>query len=188
MVFIEQKLPWIEQALSKFATRPTASAIEMPYTTRTHSLQLEPCDAQRIKVRLTPCEIVVSYPIESHYTDPQVQSAIKKGIEQAWREEALHILPPLLDELARRCGFSYRSIGIRNAVSRWGSCSSRDDISLSLHLMRLPDHLIEYILLHELCHTVHKNHSPKFYALLDKVTSGRHAQLRRELKNFNTRW
>jgi len=83
-----------------------------------------------------------------------------------------------------KCG----KVRIRNTVSKWGSCSTRNDISLSLHLMRLPDRLIDYIILHELCHTVHHNHGPQFHALLDRLTGGNHAELQREIRQYRTRW
>ncbi|MDR0798512.1 MAG: M48 family metallopeptidase [Dysgonamonadaceae bacterium] len=101
------------------------------------------------------------------------------------RCEAQRILPLLLERLAREHGFQYVSVRIRKSRTRWGSCSSRKTISLSLYLMLLPSHLIEYVLLHELCHTVHMNHSADFWALLDRHTQGQSQALRRELKNFN---
>lgn len=188
MKFVDSKQEWVRKALAKYEVMEADKVISMPYATRRHSLSLIPCETAKITVRLKDGRVIVSYPIEMNYADPQVQSAIKKGIEEAWRAEAKELLPPRLAELARQLGLRYRSVVVRNTVSKWGSCSARDDISLSVHLMRLPDHLIDYILIHELCHTVHKNHSPKFYALLDRCVGGRHLQLRKELKQYHTRW
>ena len=94
-------------------------------------------------------------------------------------------LPQRLAELAIKYGFSYRIIRIKDNKSRWGSCSSLGAINLSLGLMRLPYHLIDYVLLHELCHTVEMNHGPRFWALMDKVTEGEAKKLRLELRKYS---
>ena len=75
---------------------------------------------------------------------------------------------------------------MRNSKTRWGSCSYENNINLNLHLMRLPNHLIDYVILHELVHTKIKNHSKDFWNLLDVVT-GNAKNLDRELKNHHTK-
>ena len=90
----------------------------------------------------------------------------------------------MVERLAVRHGFRYGAVRIKAAKSRWGSCSARNDINLSLFLVTLPEHLAEYIVLHELCPTVHKNHSERFHSLLDDVTGGEHRRLHRELKAY----
>jgi predicted metal-dependent hydrolase len=74
-----------------------------------------------------------------------------------------------LDELAKRHGFSYNLVFIKNQRSRWGSCSSKNNINLNISLVTLPDELMDYVILHELVHTRVKNHSKKFWRELDKV-------------------
>ena len=100
------------------------------------------------------------------------------------RKEARKALPPLVAELASRHGFCYTSLRISSAHTRWGSCSGNNGISLSLFLMLLPDHLREFIILHELCHTHHHNHSAAFHALLNSLTEGREKVLNKELKAY----
>ena len=88
--------------------------------------------------------------------------------------------------LALQHGFHYNGVTIKDMSSRWGSCSNRKHINLSLLLMTLPWHLIDYVLLHELCHTVELNHSDRFWALMDRVTDGKALQLRQALKSYPT--
>lgn len=185
--FMVSKEEWLERTLEKYShKRP--ELISVPYSTRAHELVLVPTEKEKISVRTGDGKIIVSYPFHLPIDSDEVQTAARKGIEEAWKHEAKNILPSRLSEISRKTGLKFRSVTIRNTVSKWGSCSARDDISLSIHLMRLPNHLIDYILIHELCHTVHKNHGPDFHALLNHHTEGLHKNLRKELRNYHTRW
>jgi Predicted metal-dependent hydrolase len=112
------------------------------------------------------------------------KQAITQQQEAELRYKAKQFLPGELERLAKEHGFVYKEIKIRKSKTRWGSCSSKLTISLSIYLMLLPQHLIEYILLHELCHTVHMNHGTAFWELLDKHTSGKSKELKKEIRNF----
>jgi len=85
------------------------------------------------------------------------------------RRDARKILVRRLAELAGKYGFKYNRIFIRNQKTRWGSCSAKNNISLNVKLVRLPEALRDYILIHELIHTRIKNHSRKFYAELYRI-------------------
>lgn len=102
------------------------------------------------------------------------------------RKAAKDYLPGRLQQLALQYGFSFTSVRVRNTHTRWGSCSILRSISLSVSLMTLPSHLIDYVLLHELCHTKVMNHGPHFYKLLDSVTGNKAHELSRELAKFST--
>ena len=101
---------------------------------------------------------------------------------EAMRREAKSVLPAMVERLAKANGFSYGRITIRATRSKWGCCTSKNNLSLSLFLMTLPTHLQEFVVLHELCHTVHHNHSAEFHALLNRVTGGREKEFNRQLK------
>ncbi len=100
----------------------------------------------------------------------QLKSKIKllPEIIEERRKLAKEILPKRLDELASKYGFKYGKVYIKNHKTIWGSCSFRNNINLNLHLVALNDEFIDYVILHELTHTVHKHHQKAFYALLTK--------------------
>lgn len=100
------------------------------------------------------------------------------------RREARAYIPATLERLAREHGFTYASLRISSAHTRWGSCSGRNGISISLFVMLLPEHLREFVLVHELCHTRHHNHSKAFHALLDGLVSGHEREYNRQLKAY----
>jgi predicted metal-dependent hydrolase len=77
-------------------------------------------------------------------------------------------LLPWLDDLSAATGLSYHSATIRGQRSRWGSCSGRKTLNLNYKLLFLPEDWTRYVLLHELCHTRELNHSPRFWALLER--------------------
>jgi predicted metal-dependent hydrolase len=84
------------------------------------------------------------------------------------RAEARKKLVNRLNELSEQYGFSYNKVFMRNQKTRWGSCSSKNNINLNMKLVRLPDEMIDYVLLHELVHIRIKNHTNAFWAELNK--------------------
>ena len=85
------------------------------------------------------------------------------------REKARLVLKLRLEEIAAQCGFTYNKVTIRKQKTRWGSCSRKNNISLNMKLVLLPDDLRDFILLHELVHTRVKNHGNDFWKEITKV-------------------
>ncbi len=113
---------------------------------------------------------------------PQLPPAERKARIEELRRAAREDLPERIARLSAATGLRYEKLSIRASRTKWGSCSGQNHISLSLFLMTLPEHLRDFVILHELCHTVHHNHSPRFHALLDRLTGGREKALNRELR------
>lgn len=118
---------------------------------------------------------------------PQLPPAEAKARIEELRRAAKADLPPRIERIAARTGLKYAKLTIRASRTKWGSCSGRNHISLSLFLMTLPEHLRDYVIVHELCHTVHHNHSPRFHALVDQLVGGHEKALNRELRAFTIR-
>lgn len=101
----------------------------------------------------------------------KVEQDFKSGTETLQpvdSPEAKKELLARLKCLASQHGFQFNRVTIRNQKTRWGSCSSKNNINLNVNLVRLPQELIDYVLLHELVHTRVKNHGPNFWAELDQ--------------------
>ena len=107
--------------------------------------------------------------IKTHSKNMQILREKSEELPKIKREEAREKLGKRLSELAQKHNFQYNRVSIRNQKTRWGSCSSKDNISLNMKLLHLPEHLIDYILLHELVHTRVKNHSKSFWDELETV-------------------
>jgi predicted metal-dependent hydrolase len=112
---------------------------------------------------------------------------LNKAVATVLKKDASAILPVRLSELAEKHGFIYGRVALRNNVSNWGSCSARKNINLNIHLIRLPQDLSDYVILHELAHLKHRNHGPEFHRLLDLLCNGREKELSRQLRKFSPR-
>lgn len=97
--------------------------------------------------------------------------------------DARRLLVDRLRELAARHGFQFNKVTVKNQRTLWGSCSHRNNINLNVNLLRLPEELRDYVILHELVHTRHKNHSRAFWRELDRFV-GDAKRLQRYLRQF----
>lgn len=131
-----------------------------------------------------PVSLVLLCPPGTNFKDTNRQQWLFQVLTEQLRKQAKLLLPDRLHTLACRHGLPFSRVSINSARTRWGSCSSRKSINLSLYLMLLPSRLIDYVLLHELCHTREMNHGPRFWALLDSLTGGQARALRKELRCF----
>lgn len=100
------------------------------------------------------------------------------------RKRAKKELPPRLAELAGRYGFIYNRVAIKHNATNWGSCSAKSNINLNLNIVRMPKALQDYVLLHELCHLRHQDHSHAFHLLLEHVLTDNILKLMDEGDSF----
>lgn len=84
-------------------------------------------------------------------------------------DQALKVIPPKVEAFAGRLGVTYGRITIRNQKTRWGSCSAKGNLNFNCYLMQAPEEILDYVIVHELCHRLEMNHSPRFWALVSGV-------------------
>jgi predicted metal-dependent hydrolase len=186
--FVEEKRLWIKKnqlKLNKIEKRTTFFDENCNYSTREHLLVLERHEKSTIKTIIGKGKIIIMFPSFADVRDPRVQTAIRKAMVMAWKIEAKRFLPARVDYLARQHNLQYRRVTVRDNKSRWGSCSRDNRISLNIHLMRLPEYLCDYIILHELAHTVHRHHQKSFWDFLDLLTSGQCKKLDKEMLQYS---
>lgn len=172
------------KALQKYPARPLLDErSELQATTfRLHIFRTE---RSNFYMRLEDGVLHIACPNETRFEEEEVQSLLKSMLEKALRHEAKRLLPERITLLARQHGFMLTGVKINNSKTHWGSCTMKKSINLSQSLMLLPWHLVNYVLLHELCHTIEMNHSERFWKLMDKVTDNQAIRLRNELKSYH---
>ena len=142
-------------------------------------LKLETSPLKNFTVSMRDETVVIACPAHADFTTDRVQTLVKNAVMRAMRKKAEEYLPPLVQYWSSLFDLPYNKVTISKARSRWGSCSSKRDISLSFYLMLLPAHLMDYVILHELAHTREMNHGPKFWELLNQLTDGKALALRK---------
>lgn len=147
---------------------------------KSYRLQFKP-GSSGIQARLGINSITITSVLAP--THHEVQAKAKSAAERALKKEAQHLLSSRLRQLAESKGFKYKGFRVKKLTSRWGSCSSAGDITLNYFLIQLPWRLIDYVILHELAHTIHHDHSPKFWKLVENNLPD-YKSLRRELKTY----
>lgn len=138
-------------------------------------ISYEPTASARLLVTATDTDTLrIRGPVEDR---ERVDAALRRWLARRARAT----LVERLDVLSGRYELPYVRATIRFQRSRWGSCSSRGTISLNARLMFLPARLVRCVLAHELCHTVHLDHGPRFWSLLDELEPD-HRALHKELR------
>lgn len=147
-----------------------ASAGKLSFRIRTSVID-NPQDSGRLWLSLDKPTHIRIIEVPAGFSVPNVvsQKALRDVLVEVLREEAKILLPQKLSYFSDQYGFHFHKVTIKHNSSNWGSCSRAGNINLNLNLIRLPEPLCDYVLLHELCHLKEPNHGPRFHALLERL-------------------
>lgn len=184
LAFIREQRPKIKKALQRHP-EPELLNEQTSLQTATFGVRIYCTTRDNFYLSLKNKELQIACPEGTPFEKEEVQRVLRSMLERALRHEAKRLLPQRLMAFAAQYHFTCIEVKINNSRTHWGSCTPRKSINLSLSLLLLPWHLIDYVLLHELCHTVEMNHSERFWNLMAQVTDGKARQLRDELKSYH---
>lgn len=180
---LQQHLSWITRQLAQIhpAEDSLPQQLSLPCLQRSWVVEVARSDSGQS--RLEECDGILKLNL--------LQAADYKPLLQHWlRVQAQQFLPQRLQQLAAEHGFHYARCQIRSQKTRWGSCSNRGTISLNDRLLLASGDTVDYVLLHELAHTEHPNHSPAFWRRVAHtgVDAKRHRQLLHQLSRQMPSW
>lgn len=179
---IREKSSWLKQKIAE------QSPLQIEQFTQGKSVLIEGVNYQleicysRSKVIQDKCARKLYLHLSNRYLDQNVsseviQNKIKQQLERWFKQQLSQYIDVRLPILARETGLFPAAIKIRKYKSRWGSCNSRGEVSFNFLLKSMPDWVIDYVVIHELCHLKHMNHSTDFWRLVAKyMPDYQHAQ------------
>lgn len=183
--FVKSKRDWI----AKHRPTPSTGLSDGDRVGKAHRLKLQTRtqkpESSTVSVKVKDNQVIVTCPVDVPHTHVKIQKAAERGALKALKLEADQLLPRRLCELAKKHNFTYKSVSTKRLSSRWGSCSQHGDIILNIYLMQLPWELIDYVILHELVHTEHLNHSQGFWNRFEQILPDAKSR-RKLLKTYKT--
>jgi len=165
---VASRREWIERTMARMeglrqAPEPPPSLVELRAVERTVAVRYRPGGAASVSVREAgPATIAVCGDIAR-------RDLVDRALRGWLRREAGRLLPPRLAELSHLWKLPHAGVVVRLQRTRWGSCSAKGCISLNARLVFLPPDLCDYVLAHELAHTIHLNHSPRYWTALETL-------------------
>lgn len=164
---ISQKLDWIMKSFERIKekgmlTDKLPDKIHLQSVNQTWSILYKKTTTKKIVIRENNNHVLI---LEGNLPS---KTTIRRLLKSWIRSKAGIILPSWLDRLSSRSGLAYSGLTIRDQKTRWGSCSAAKNINLNMKLILLPPLIVDYVLLHELVHTVQLSHSSKFWNELEK--------------------
>jgi predicted metal-dependent hydrolase len=169
---LDTHIDWIQKQQAKFKQKQSFFSYDTTFQVRTKPLVIVPTNNDRGCLSIRKNIIEVEIPTNWNMKDDSTQDTIKSAIMDAVRKEAKSYLPDRTKLIAKEKGITVNNVRINKAKTRWGSCSSKKNINLSLFLMLLPEEFIEYVIHHELAHIKHQNHSAAFWDHLEQLLPG----------------
>jgi len=167
---IRRQRNWIDARLMHWGDSPKAGTcrqrpvhVSLPAVNETRTIEY--CASRSSAVRISSPADGVLRATGAIDDGAKLRAALRRWLKR----RAQPVLGERIRELADKHGFRFSRLTIRHQRSRWGSCSSRGTISLNAKLMFLPCELLDHVLLHELCHTIHPHHGDTFYKLLAEL-------------------
>lgn len=164
--FLNEHRGWVEKhheliiQAKNYQQRPLPSAVSLPAIEQHWKIFYKATTSRALSLHQPSDNLLL---LQGCLDD---QDKIKKRLQQWLLQQGKQHLPGLLAQMSGQINLPYRHLTIRQQKNRWGSCSSQKDICLNCQLLLLPRNVIDYVLVHELCHTIHCNHSPAFWQLV----------------------
>ena len=177
------KASWISKSREKFQkkkgrTLDFKKTLEVYFMGKAYPLILTPHEKKRAKLHFDGEYFTLLY----HIYDENI---FQKHLDNFYKEEAKKYIPSYVESWANTMQLNPKNITFRKTKRQWGSCSSKNDLSFNTMVMKLPQDVIQYIIVHELAHIKHKHHQKAFWQHVKQYLPEYKAQVK-EIKNYTT--
>jgi len=142
-------------------------------------LNVSPSDKKRPSIKIRANKMLIM--LYRGISRKEGVDSIKKVIEEFYKKKAEEVIRDRLDYFNQHYGFSFDRVTMRDQKSRWGSCSKLGNLNFNWRLIMAPIEIIDYVVVHELCHTKEMNHSSRYWTLVAQ-TLPEHKKTRKWLK------
>ncbi len=166
--FVRNNSEWIERVKAKQATQQIGTnRNSVMIFGETYPIHIKYSHSEPIGIRIESKSIIFNPALDPLTTsDTHIRQSLAKHLTRYYKRTINQYIATRLPVLAQQMQVSYSSVKLREQKTRWGSCSSSGSLSFNWRLIHHPPAVIEYVLIHELAHLVHMNHSIKFWDLV----------------------
>lgn len=171
--FVNDRSDWIVNQLNRIKSRKVSdkkyeSGEKHLFFGQEYPLELAHSELPtRTKVRLLENKIHVT--VFAGHADIQKKKEIKEGILRWYLEEGIGVITEKVNFYSEKLNVSYTRIELKKVISIWGSCSASNNLSFNRKLVMAPHEIVDYVVIHETCHMIQRNHSSRFWALVAKL-------------------
>lgn len=165
--FVEKKSDWIILHLEKIPDRPTFDFItgeKLPYLGEKIKLYIRQKDIKHAKANIVGDSIIVFINNE----DSSSKKLIKEAITKCYKKNFREIVTEGVDEYNKHYNFKYNRIALKDNKTNWGSCSSKGNLNFNWRLIMAPMEILDYVVIHEVCHLKEQNHAEGFWKLVEE--------------------
>jgi len=181
--FLQRKRPWIRSKVAEIRLLPPQRSKELvsgesfPYLGRHYRLKIQ--QGHQVGVCLSGGYLKAT--IRPTEQGEQRQARIQQYLQNWYRSRALEHLQEKANRYAQQIGVTPTGVSVRNFKSRWGSCDKKGQVVFNWNIIKAPHAIADYVVVHELCHLIHPNHSKEFWQLVGRHDSA-YAKHRQWLK------
>ena len=168
--FLKRKRPWIRSKVAEISLLPPhrskelVSGESLPYLGRNYRLKVQ--EGHQVGVCLSGGYLKAT--IRPNEQGEHRTLRIQQYLQNWYRSRALERLQDKAHRYAQQIGVSPAGVSVRNFKSRWGSCDKQGQVVFNWNIIKAPHAIADYVVVHELCHLIHPNHSKDFWQLVGR--------------------
>ena len=170
--FVEEKSDWILEHLKKYPPsidlKKFTNGDRLLFFGESIELTIEVSDSPtRTNFDLIDDHFVVT--VSKHHSEDKKHEEIKTSMERWYMQQGIAVITEKVNKFSQILGVDYSKITIKKVSSIWGSCSYQNNLSFSRKLIMAPHEIVDYVVIHEVCHMRERNHSSRFWGLVFKL-------------------